>query len=229
MKYLRKIDYDSYILELIKISEDSNNVLVKNIGSSPKGRDIFKVSLDGGYDNILIVSGHHGDEIAAPMAILNFIHEWKLLSEKPFNITLFPLINPDGYENGTRENSNSIDLNRQYSNTTEVEIKLVLENLNINYIAAFDFHEALDECAGFFCCESPQATTDLFDSESIVSRISIKYPIARGGIVRNKNKEGSFRNFCDENEIYSLTFESPGQWEIRRRIELLLFSLYSIL
>lgn len=61
---------------------------------------------------VYISSGVHGDEPAAPMAVLELLQKKSLPDTA--NYTIFPLINPCGLVNGTRENPDGVDLNRDY-------------------------------------------------------------------------------------------------------------------
>ncbi len=61
---------------------------------------------------VYISAGVHGDEPAGPMAVLDLLRR-KALPDS-INLTLFPLVNPQGLEAGTRENAHGIDLNRDY-------------------------------------------------------------------------------------------------------------------
>jgi predicted deacylase len=61
---------------------------------------------------VYISAGVHGDEPAGPMAVLELLRQ-KALPED-VNLTLFPMVNPNGLEAGTRENADGIDLNRDY-------------------------------------------------------------------------------------------------------------------
>jgi len=61
---------------------------------------------------VYISSGVHGDEPAAPMAVLELLR--KGLLPDAANYTIFPIVNPCGPANGTRENPHGVDLNRDY-------------------------------------------------------------------------------------------------------------------
>ncbi len=69
---------------------------------------------------VLLSTGIHGDEIAPVEAILKLL---KLdLLDKRFSWIVAPLLNPSGFERGTRENQQNQDLNRDFRNTTSNEI-----------------------------------------------------------------------------------------------------------
>jgi hypothetical protein len=61
---------------------------------------------------VYISTGVHGNEPAGPMAVLDMLR--RKAFPKSLNVTIFPLINPNGLVAGTRENADGIDLNRDY-------------------------------------------------------------------------------------------------------------------
>jgi protein MpaA len=63
-----------------------------------------------------LFAGLHGDEPAGAEALVRWLHE---LAEEPwratgYELTVFPVCNPTGYEDNTRHNRAGLDLNRQF-------------------------------------------------------------------------------------------------------------------
>ncbi len=63
-----------------------------------------------------VFAGLHGDEPAGVEALVRWLHE---LAEEPwratgYELTVFPLCNPTGYEDNTRHNRSGLDLNRHF-------------------------------------------------------------------------------------------------------------------
>ena len=63
-----------------------------------------------------LFAGLHGDEPAGVEALVRWLHE---LAEEPwrvtgYELTVFPLCNPTGYEDNTRHNRAGVDLNREF-------------------------------------------------------------------------------------------------------------------
>ena len=63
-----------------------------------------------------LFAGLHGDEPAGVEALVRWLHE---LAEEPwratgYELTVFPLCNPTGYEDNTRHNRAGLDLNREF-------------------------------------------------------------------------------------------------------------------
>lgn len=75
-----------------------------------------------------IFAGIHGDEPAGTLALIDVLRE---LEGNPFlgrayRIFFYPLCNPTGYEDGTRESRSGKDLNREFwKNSREPEIALL--------------------------------------------------------------------------------------------------------
>ena len=79
-----------------------------------------------------IFAGIHGDEPEGAHAIVQFI---KLLEAKPelaagYYLSLYPVCNPTGFEDGTRHSRSGKDLNREFwGNSNEPEVRLLQAEL----------------------------------------------------------------------------------------------------
>ena len=79
-----------------------------------------------------IFAGIHGDEPEGVHALIQFI---KLLEAKPelatgYYLSLYPICNPTGFEDGTRFSRNGKDLNREFwKNSSEPEVRLLQAEL----------------------------------------------------------------------------------------------------
>jgi predicted deacylase len=121
---------------------------------------------------IILTSGVHGEEKPATDALYHMVYslcnEWKtnpLLEYLRFNVEIvfIPVINPWGFTNNTRHNSNNVDINRNYSELwtlgvvgtqvyggtapwSEIESQYVKSILDNNTDAVFysDLHSAGD-------------------------------------------------------------------------------------
>jgi protein MpaA len=75
----------------------------------------------GPRPRIYLSAGIHGDEPAAPLALLH------LLERGGFDASavwfLCPLLNPLGFVRGTRENADGVDLNRDYKDPSTTEVR----------------------------------------------------------------------------------------------------------
>jgi hypothetical protein len=79
-----------------------------------------------------IFAGVHGDEPASAFALLRFVH---LLEENPeiargYCLFLYPVCNPTGYQDNTRQNREGRDLNREFwCNSNQPEVRLLESEL----------------------------------------------------------------------------------------------------
>ena len=141
---------------------------------------------------IYISAGIHGDEPAGPLAALKLIQEncWP----ENANVFLAPCLNPTGFMRGRRENSDSIDLNRDYQNSRSAETRAHIAWLERQ--PAFDLYLCLHEdweSHGFYLYEqNPDGKISL--AEKIIAAVEKVCPVdfseyiegraARGGIIR---------------------------------------------
>lgn len=119
---------------------------------------------------IYVSSGIHGDEPAAPAALLHML-EAGLFDDRA-NWFLCPLLNPTGYRLGTRENDIGIDLNRDYRAPQSTEITAHVRWLRRQ--PSFDLSLCLHEdweTKGFYLYElNPEARPTLADAMIAAAR-----------------------------------------------------------
>lgn len=93
------------------------------IGRSVENRPIEAIIIGEGDDKILFIASIHGNETAGTPLLL-FLNEY--INDNPLildnkQITLIPIINPDGFFKSTRHNANGVDLNRDFPTQNRVE------------------------------------------------------------------------------------------------------------
>lgn len=126
----------SDILPKIEALERKNNITVMQAGVSIEGRKIFRIKIGSGAVKILLWSQMHGDESTATKSIFDLINYFtakdgnavlaKELMDK-LEIHFIPMLNPDGAEKFTRENSLNVDLNRDAAALQCPEAQLLKE------------------------------------------------------------------------------------------------------
>lgn len=100
---------------------------VATVGTSVLGKPIYSITAGTGATKIFMWSQMHGNEATTTRAIFDFLN--LLASNDPlavklksfFTFYILPIVNPDGAEMYTRENANSVDLNRDAQNLTQPE------------------------------------------------------------------------------------------------------------
>jgi len=75
---------------------------------------------DPGAPTVYLSSGIHGDEVSGPFALLEMLRQPDFF--RAFEVTLFPILNPEGLSRNVRENATGIDLNRDYRNSKSAEV-----------------------------------------------------------------------------------------------------------
>ncbi len=101
---------------------------------------------------IHIAAGVHGDEPAGPHALLALVENDDL--DPRFSYRIWPCTNPTGYDAGTRESVDSVDVNRTFGRggSSPESRAIITANRDLKFELAIDLHED-DEASGFYCYE----------------------------------------------------------------------------
>jgi hypothetical protein len=96
---------------------------------------------DATRPTVSIHAGVHGDERAAPWALLAIVRDGLL--DGRFAYRMWPCLNPTGYAAGTRENAEGNDINRSFSRggTTPESRAVFTANRDRKFVLALDLHE----------------------------------------------------------------------------------------
>lgn len=128
-----------HILPLLEMNK--NNFEVSTAGISELGKEIPLITFGKGNKIVLAWSQMHGNESTTTKAIFDFL---KFLGQKKafkeeisrflnnYTLYIIPILNPDGAELYTRENSNGIDLNRDakiLSQTESIVLRKIYDNV----------------------------------------------------------------------------------------------------
>lgn len=142
---------------------------------SVAGRDypLIKIVLGKGNPNrVLISAGIHGDEPAGVEAVCTFLENkahQQFLADWEF--TILPCINPTGYEAGTRNNHDDIDLNRKFNETPSPrEVIYVQSVLNQSYLLDLELHEDEDS-DGYYLFQKNQGPKVSSLGRTILERV----------------------------------------------------------
>jgi hypothetical protein len=203
------------------------------------------LDFDPAKPNLLIAGGFHGEEIAGPLAILKWIETAGTCPLNKTNITFLPVVNPIGFNRGSRYARTGQKTNCGFCHTEEngdklsVEGQLLMENIDFLLMAARDGFLSLHEDVttdkfyiysyeaskkpGFF----PRAVRDeeakhfeaIPDGEKI-NEEGDPDAYAIGGLVQNFH-DGSFEDYLLHKGVRRcLTTETPGlQISLEKRIE----------
>lgn len=142
---------------------------------------------------ILLSSGIHGDEPAGPLAALAFLENGP---PSDFNWLFTPLLNPTGTAQGSRENANGIDLNRDYHQPKSAEIQAHCAWLKKQPTPDLfiSLHEDYD-ATGFYFYEVQVAGRPSIH-QAIFNKVTPHLPIEPGPLIdgRKSTADGWFFN-----------------------------------
>lgn len=98
------------------ISYDSQHEARLPSYRSVEGRRIELLSFGSAGSTALVMAGVHGDEKSGVCLVRRIIKRLKKLQDHQLSnrVLVMPLVNPDGYELGTRHNARNIDINRNF-------------------------------------------------------------------------------------------------------------------
>jgi protein MpaA len=188
---------------------------------------------------LYLSAGIHGDEISGPWALLEMIRHPGFFSG--FDVTIFPLLNPDGLARGVRTNRDGIDLNRDYRNSRSLEVKGHIETLLTlgRFDACLMLHEDY-EGIGAYLYELND-TLDPGLGARIIAAMGVHVPIdhrpeieeapARGGVISRRDLIEKLGRLEDRSEwaeatyltLYhtavSYTIETPKPFSIEVRVK----------
>lgn len=120
---------------------------------------------------VSISAGVHGDEPAAPWALLSIVRDGLL--DPSFNYRLWPCLNPTGYIAGTRENAEGNDINRSFSRGGQTpEARAVLTaNRDRRFVLALDLHEDFEAGGAYIFEPLPDLAAPSRFAEPIVEAL----------------------------------------------------------
>ncbi|TBX64818.1 peptidase M14 [Flavobacterium silvisoli] len=104
---------------------------VQIVGHSVLGKPIYQYKTGTGPIKILMWSQMHGNESTTTKALFDFINllnadgELGKKMRSEFTFCLLPMLNPDGASAYTRENANTVDLNRDAQNQSQPESRVL--------------------------------------------------------------------------------------------------------
>ena len=198
----------------------------KNKSKTPK----LQVCLSGGI---------HGDEPAGVEAIFTSLENPDLYKSflSKIDFTIFPCINPYGYEYNTRTNSQGFDLNRKFDKKhPPKEVRLVRDVIDDKkFILSIEFHEDVDT-DGFYLYELKEQTP--YFGEAMIQEVVKLCPInlreeiegmaSSGGIIRRSAEQVLNRKKDWPQAIYqfrkgtphTITTETPITLPIKDRAKL---------
>jgi predicted deacylase len=187
----------------------------------------------GRRPRIYLSTGIHGDEPAPPLALLHLLG--KGFFDQRATWFLCPLLNPTGFPLSTRENTDGVDLNRDYRQPKSAETRAHVRWLakQPGFDLALCLHEDWEATGAYLYELNPNQRTSL--AEPIIEAVGKTHPIDRAMLIDGRpSNNGIIRPDADPvlrelwpEAIYlrahhtelCYTFETPSAHPLEERID----------
>lgn len=204
------------------------------------GYDLLRENLPVVY----LSTGMHGDEPGGPEALLHLLENGLL--ERPLSFHICPMLNPTGFESGTRENAKGEDMNRDYYHLGNTEVEGHVKWLERRSPELFiSLHEDW-ESGGFYyyeintCGDIPERYEYMAEKISEVMPLETDelidgHQVRRKGWIYHEAEADIMENWPEA--IYmakrgcalSFTFESPSSLDMSVRVDVQVAAVNSLL
>jgi len=182
-------------------------------------------------ENVVMVSGHHGDEYYAVHVLLKWIQQVKLENYPDFNFIIAPIINPFGYETGSRSNGNRKDTNTSknfYKNSDVKELAILYDNLPADITLYLDIHGDTEKQGVYAYERKPDDSLSLARPALLENDVLLPYE-KTNSIYRDKVEGGVITTYGDKDvglegvlenigAHYTIAFELPGKVHGQKRM-----------
>ena len=143
----------------------------------------------GTGSRVYLSAGIHGDEPAGPLALLELLRDGFFTDDNHWLIC--PALNPTGLAARTRENTNGVDLNRDYllRSTSEVQAHAAW----LDSVKTPDLFVSLHEdweTSGFYFYEINLGCEDLDRTQSILKSVARWFPPEPGPVIDGHDVTG---------------------------------------
>lgn len=180
---------------------------------------------------ICLVAGVHGDEPDGILAALElarrFAQSPQLVSN--YSLTIYPCVNPVGYERMTRENGAGKDLNREFfRDSREEEVVIMERELHAHEFTGFISGHSDYESFGMYAYATGAILSErlakpaLFQASSVIpinTDAVIDGLPAQNGII-NQKFPGSLGPLSKgSSEPFDITVETPNLFALSKRVE----------
>ncbi len=185
----------------------------------------------GDYFRVGIFAGVHGDEAAGVFAAIRFLQE---LAQNPdlargYEVYLYPLCNPSGFEDGTRHSRGGRDLNREFwTGSRDPEVQLLERQIRtLRFDGLISLHADTDSGGLYAFALGAQVTQHVVEpalraAEKVLPRncdATIDNFTARNGLIR----KGYPGMLCAAPEAsprpFEIVFETPHHADLEKQVE----------
>jgi murein peptide amidase A len=181
--------------------------------------------------SICLVAGVHGDEPDGILAALEFARRFAASPQlvSSYLLTIYPCVNPVGYERMTRENGNGMDLNREFFREShEQEVVIMERELRAHEFTGFISGHSDFESFGLYAYATGAVLSErlakpaLFQASGVIpintDAVIDGHP-AQNGII-NQKFPGSLGPLSKgASEPFDITIETPNLFALSKRVE----------
>lgn len=169
-----------------------------------------------------LFAGVHGDEPAGCAALVHFLLALAAQPERAagYELVAYPVVNPTGYEDGTRCNRAGRDLNREFwHGSAEPEVQIIERELRAERFAGVITLHADDTCEGHYGYSHGRALDDALLRPALLAAERVLPRDRRGTIDGFTAREGvitdCFRGILSppadqEPRPFNVIFETPA-------------------
>jgi hypothetical protein len=188
-----------------------------------------------------LFAGIHGDEPAGCEALARLLGD---LAAKPeiaagYDLVVYPLCNPTGYEDNTRGNRAGFDLNREFwCNSPQPEVRILEQELREHRFAGIVTLHADDTCNGLYGYAHGRVLNEALLRPALDAAARILPRDVRANIDGFVATESILRDCfggvlaapADQSpQPFDLIFETPGLAPLGRQVDAAVAALHSIL
>ena len=238
-----------------KLSSLNVQIETRVLGNISSGKTFIPVYYVNAGQNkkprVLLSTGIHGDEPAGVYALIEFLKGPIVDYLDKLNFSIFPCLNPWGFEHDKRTNLYGVDINRSFVKNNSV-IALILKRqiaANPNYTLAINLHEDNTQIQvdGFPKEENPRAFY-LYDNSrelqnfgaSIINKLrtqgieicnneTIYGEKNNQGVIVSIPSKGEFEEFLRRHTNRIIVTENPTCWPLEKRVSVQLKALLTAL
>lgn len=188
-----------------------------------------------------LFAGLHGDEPAGCAALVRFLCELAREPERAagYDLVIYPVCNPTGFEDGTRHNRAGFDLNREFwRGSTQPEVRLLEAELRAHRFGGLITLHADDTCDGVYG----------YAHGCVINESLLEPALRAGGRVLPRDSRHRIDGFCARDGIigdcfegvlgpppeqrpqpFDVIFETPARAAEERQIRAAVAALHAIL
>lgn len=208
-----------------QIERSAHNLQADSAGSWEIGQDrywlpriIFRGAGETGepYIRLAIFAGIHGDEPAGVEALVDLL---RCMEEHPsffraYRIHIYPLCNPTGFEDGTRESRSGKDLNREFwQGSLEPEVAILERELLQNHFNGIISLHSDDTSSGLYGFVRGHTLAEHLLKPAL-AHAEAALPVNRGAMIDGFHAVGGVIHTCYDGVLSASPRQTPSPFEI---------------